>query len=176
MRASLAPPEPDDDDRELAAQLTDAMTPEAMALALAQALKAELPAAEDLIATPKRGERSDGPPPPREGFEDSVWFRINAGRNHNADARWLLPVICRYGHLTRGEIGAIRIATHDSYFEVKARSADGFVKALRRAKIAPEDEGLLIAKAQPRGEAAPRRDGPSLQRPRHQHRRKGRSG
>ena len=144
-----------------------------MALALARALKTDLPAPEDIL-TGERPQRhaGDGPPPPREGFEDSVWFRINAGRRHNADPRWLLPTICRYGHLTRGEIGAIRIATHDSYFEVKSRSAPGFVKALRRAKIAPEDEGMVIEQAQPRGEQAPRTEGfrqraPQGKHPRH---------
>jgi ATP-dependent RNA helicase DeaD len=76
---------------------------------------------------------------------------INAGRRHNADPRWLLPLICRYGHVHRGEIGAIRIAANESYFEVTQRATPGFIKALRRAVIAPEDQGLLIEQAQPRG-------------------------
>ena len=79
------------------------------------------------------------------------WFRINAGRRHNADPRWLLPLICRYGHVGRDEIGAIRIAANESYFQVSERATPGFIKALRRATIAPEDEGLVI-------EPAPRRE------------------
>ena len=68
---------------------------------------------------------------------------INAGRRHNADPRWLLPLICRYGHVGRNDIGAIRIAANESYFEETQLATPGFVKALRRATIAPEDEGTL---------------------------------
>ena len=148
--AQLAQPEEgDDDDRELARQLTDALTPEAMALALARSLKADLPAAEDILAQGARRD-ADGDAGPRAGFEGSTWFRMNAGRRHNADPRWLLPLICRYGHVHRGEIGAIRIAANESYFEVAARAVPGFQQALRRAVIAPEDEGLVIDMAEPR--------------------------
>ena len=79
---------------------------------------------------------------------------INAGRRHNADPRWLLPLICRYGHVGRNDIGAIRVAANESYFEVTQRAAPGFIKALRRATIAPEDEGLVIEQAPPRAEVA----------------------
>ena len=82
---------------------------------------------------------------------------MNAGRRHYADPRWLLPLICRYGHVGRNEIGAIRVAANESYFEVTQRATPGFIKALRRATIAPEDEGLIIEQAEPRGEAAPSR-------------------
>ncbi|MEO7505218.1 MAG: DEAD/DEAH box helicase [Sphingomicrobium sp.] len=161
--AQLAQPEEgDDDDRELARQLTDALTPEAMALALARSLKADLPAAEDILAQGARRD-ADGDAGPRAGFEGSTWFRMNAGRRHNADPRWLLPLICRYGHVHRGEIGAIRIAANESYFEVAARAVPGFQQALRRADIAPEDEGLVIDMAEPRDpiEAARPRGGKS---------------
>ena len=72
---------------------------------------------------------------------------INAGRRHNADPRWLLPLICRYGHVSRNEIGAIRIAASESYFEVTQRATPGFIKALRRATIAPEDQGMEACSA-----------------------------
>jgi ATP-dependent RNA helicase DeaD len=57
----------------------------------------------------------------------------------------------------RNDIGAIRVAANESYFEVTQRAAPGFLKALHRATIAPEDEGLIIEQAEPRGEPAPRR-------------------
>ena len=82
---------------------------------------------------------------------------INAGRRHNADPRWLLPVICRYGHVSRNDIGAIRIAANESYFEVTQRATPGFIKALRRAVIAPEDEGMIIEQAPPRSMEADQR-------------------
>jgi ATP-dependent RNA helicase DeaD len=88
---------------------------------------------------------------------------INAGRRHNADPRWLLPLICRYGHVNRKEIGAIRIAANESYFEVAERAAPGFIKALRRATIAPEDQGMVIEQAQPRDALATQRPQQSAQ-------------
>ena len=155
------PADPEDDDLELAKALTDALTPEAMALALAKALKSDLPAPEDILPQGAREDRGHDAGP-RPGFEGATWFRMNAGRRHNADPRWLLPLICRYGHVGRNEIGAIRIAANESYFEVTERATQGFLKALRRAVIAPEDEGLIIEMSEPRGPApsAPRGGAP----------------
>jgi ATP-dependent RNA helicase DeaD len=145
------PVEPDEDDQALARQVMATLPPEAIAAALVRALRSEMPAPEDLLDGGE-GRPADGGP--RAGFENAKWFRINAGRRHNADPRWLLPVICRYGHLGRTEIGAIRIAANESYFQVTERSAQNFIKALKRATIAPEDEGLLIDIAEPRSEEA----------------------
>jgi ATP-dependent RNA helicase DeaD len=141
------PVEADEDDRALAQELISQLSPEAIASALVRSLRTDLPAPEDILASGGREERSEGP---RAGFEGSTWFRINAGRRHNADPRWLLPLICRYGHVSRNDIGAIRIAANESYFEVTQRATPGFIKALRRAVIAPEDEGLVIEPAPPR--------------------------
>ena len=143
------PLELDEEDRELAVQLMDRLSPEAMAAALIRSLRSEMPAPEDILGQAQRDERGRDKVH-RAGFEDASWFRINAGRRHNADPRWLLPLICRYGHVTRAEIGAIRLAANDSYFQVSERAKPGFIKALRRAVIAPEDQGLVIELAEPR--------------------------
>ena len=34
---------------------------------------------------------------------------MDIGRSQNADPRWILPLLCRRGHITRNEVGAIRI-------------------------------------------------------------------
>jgi ATP-dependent RNA helicase DeaD len=34
---------------------------------------------------------------------------MDVGRDGNADPKWLLPFLCRRGHVTRAEIGRIRI-------------------------------------------------------------------
>ena len=94
---------------------------------------------------------------------------MDIGRRHNADPRWLLPLICRRGHVSRNEIGAIRIAANESYFEVTARATPGFIKALRRATIAPEDDGMVIETAPPR--EAPAARPPSNYRPERAHER-----
>ena len=150
LLATLSVPiELEDEDRELAAQLMEQLAPEAIAAALIRSLRTDMPAPEDILASGRRDERgTEGGP--RPGFEGASWFRLNAGRRHNADPRWLLPLICRYGHVTRTEIGAIRLAASESYFQVSERATPSFIKALRRATIAPEDQGLVIELAEPR--------------------------
>jgi ATP-dependent RNA helicase DeaD len=145
-----APAELEEEDQELAEQLMQKLAPEAIAAALVKSLRTDMPAPEDIL---RPGERPERDPGPRPGFENANWFRLNAGRRHNADPRWLLPLICRYGHVGRTEIGAIRIAASESYFQVSERATPGFIKALRRATIAPEDQGLVIEPAPPREES-----------------------
>ncbi|MFL6738393.1 MAG: DEAD/DEAH box helicase [Sphingomicrobium sp.] len=150
LLASLsAPMEFDDEDRQLASQVMAQLSAEDIAVALVRALRTDLPAPEDILAPGGREDRGESGP--RQGFEGSTWFSINAGRRHNADPRWLLPLICRYGHVGRNDIGAIRVAANESYFEVTQRATPSFIKALRRATIAPEDAGLVIEQAEPRG-------------------------
>ena len=171
LEALSVPVELEEEDRELAAQLMNQLTPDAITAALIRSLRIDMPAAEDILVS-GRDERG-GEKGSRAGFEDATWFRINAGRRHNADARWLLPLICRYGHVTRAEIGAIRVAANESYFQVSERFRPGFVKALRRATIAPEDQGLVIELAEPRGKKSslrrelPRASARPKKKPRH---------
>ncbi len=56
------------------------------------------------------GDRDVRPSRPRrEDPRPMTWFRINIGRNRNADPRWLLPLICRAGGVSKSEIGVIRV-------------------------------------------------------------------
>src|SRR6478672_9692486 len=165
LTALSAPVELDDDDKELAAQLMQQLAPEAIVAALIRSLRTDLPAPEDILPSGRRDERS-GEGNARAGFEGATWFRLNAGRRHNADPRWLLPLICRYGHVGRTDVGAIRIAANESYFQVSERATPGFIKALRRATIAPEDQGLVIEPAPPRDQGSTRRPALAHERPR----------
>jgi ATP-dependent RNA helicase DeaD len=134
----LAPVEVGEDDRALAARLMAERSPEDIAAALVHAHRARLPEPEELLAS----EPSAEPRGPRPGFEGSVWFRMNIGRHQNADPRWVLPLLCRRGHVGRGEIGAIRIAASETLFEVPAALAARFLEAVRRT--ANEDDGVDI--------------------------------
>src|SRR5215217_9515761 len=128
LATAAAPVELEDEELELARRLVEKLPPEAIAAALVRSLRTDMPAPEDIIGGAARAERS-GDGGPRPGFEGASWFRINAGRRHNADPRWLLPLICRYGHVTRTEIGAIRLAANESYFQVSERATPAFVAA-----------------------------------------------
>jgi ATP-dependent RNA helicase DeaD len=132
LAALLAPAEIDEEDRALARTLLERKTPEEIAAALVRTHRARLPAAEELAdggAAPPPGGRTAGP---RPGFEDTIWFRMDIGRRHNADPRWILPLLCRRGHITKNEIGAIRINAGDTLFEVPRTAAGRFAAALKR--------------------------------------------
>ncbi|MFM2370800.1 MAG: hypothetical protein RIS85_522, partial [Pseudomonadota bacterium] len=130
--------------RETAERLVATMDPMAMALALVQAQKKGIPEPEELISQSPADARTQSGH--REGFDDTVWFHMDIGRRQNADPRWLLPLICRRGHITRNEIGAIRIAATETFFQIPRAIADRFAEALRRTgQAGAEDEtGITI--------------------------------
>jgi ATP-dependent RNA helicase DeaD len=74
------------------------------------------------------------PRPVRDHGRDMVWFRVNIGRERNADPRWLLPLLCRAGDVTKSEVGAIRIFDRDTRFQIAAEFADKFEEAARNMK------------------------------------------
>ena len=120
--------------------------------ALVRGRRADLPAPEDLVGPapypmregPMRGgPMRDGPAPraaARAGFENSAWFTIDIGRSKNADPRWLLPMICRRGQVTKRDIGAIRVFDRETRFEIVQGSASRFLDALQGSP----DDGVHI--------------------------------
>ncbi|HEX8056896.1 MAG TPA: C-terminal helicase domain-containing protein, partial [Novosphingobium sp.] len=164
LEALLAPVEIEDTDRELVNRLLAERTPEEVAAALVQAHRARMPEPEELLAT-------EAPPPkgPCEGFEGSSWFRLNVGRRHNADPRWILPLLCRRGHVSRSDIGAIRLAANETLFEIAGPAAARFLEAVQRTS--EEDDGVEIVPA----DGAPREEARRNRRD-HQHTGPARSG
>lgn len=81
-----------------------------------------------------------GPRPVHDDGRPMTWFRINIGRERNADPRWLLPLLCRAGGVTKAEIGAIRIFDRDTRFQIVSDAADRFSEA---AQTLPSNEGRI---------------------------------
>lgn len=137
MEKMLQPVEVDEDDLELAKRLMAEKTPEEIAAMLVQSHRAKMPAPEQML---DRGAQSKpAPGGPRPGFEDTVWFKMDVGHNQRADARWILPVLCRRGHITKNEIGAIRINGDDTLFEIPRRVVDKFTKAIAEKRSNGDD-------------------------------------
>jgi ATP-dependent RNA helicase DeaD len=150
--------DPSEEDLAAARALLTERTPEELAGALVRMYRARLPAPEELSepsAQPARTMRGDDSPPYRErsterrerpverhqgerrqeepmGREGTVVFRMNIGRNANADPRWMIPVICRRGGITKNEIGAIRILDNETQFEIVGHAAERFVAEARK--------------------------------------------
>jgi ATP-dependent RNA helicase DeaD len=77
-----------------------------------------------------RQEFDAGPARPREDFEGSVWFSLSVGRKQNAEPRWLIPMLCKAGKISKREIGAIKMQQTETFVEILESAADGFVSAL----------------------------------------------
>ena len=150
LAALLAPVEVDEEDRALGARLLAEQSPEDIAAALVRIHRSRLPAPEELVDA--RGSASPGKTDAhRPGFDDIVWFKMDIGRRHNADPRWLLPLLCRRGHITRNEVGAIRIAPGETCFQIPRALAQRFAEAVKRTADS-EGEGevnIVLAEGPP---------------------------
>jgi len=144
LASLLTPMEFSDQDLALAERVMAEREPRDIAAALVQSLRSRMPEPEELIGSSSNSSATDSREPraPRPGFEDSVWFRLNVGRNQNADPRWVLPLLCRRGHLGRGDVGAIRITAQDTLFEIAGQNAARFLEAVART-AEPDDEVVI---------------------------------
>ena len=131
---------------------------ERIAAALARLWGQDLPAPEDIQdpgdplgkgrdrnrvpgAWDPREPRAARPEAPRESRErrefEGPWFRMSVGRKSNADPKWLLPMICRRGGVTKREIGAIRVFDKETRFQISRQAVDGFIAAVAAAPAEP---------------------------------------
>ncbi|UVK39691.1 DEAD/DEAH box helicase [Mesorhizobium sp. AR10] len=114
---------------------------EQVAAAFVRLCRASRSAPEDLMDvapfTPSReklaGEKfacGDEAPSRRDDFGDSVWFSVSVGRRQNAEPRWLIPMLCRTGGITKREIGAIKMQPEETFVQIAADWADRFLAAI----------------------------------------------
>lgn len=144
------------DDLELAKALLAERSAEDIAAALARLYRARLPSPEDIIDPGERSsrprddrhrddraargdDRSERPraksgksSPKHVMAEPTVWFRAAIGRRKNAEARWLLPMICRRGGIDKRDIGAIKVMDTTTEFEISERVAESFAAKVKR--------------------------------------------
>jgi ATP-dependent RNA helicase DeaD len=59
-------------------------------------------------------------------------FQVSWGRNHGADPRRLLAIVCRRGDIKSKDVGAITIGGHSSMVEVNPKIAKAFSRAAGR--------------------------------------------
>jgi ATP-dependent RNA helicase DeaD len=152
-----------EEDLTVARELLTTKPAEQFVAALVRFQRGLRPAPEELTApliapatAPAR--RHDGP-------KQSVWFCLNVGHRDNADPRWIVPFLCRRGHITRAEIGKIRIFDEETRFEIAESVADKFATAARRPD--PQDPKIRIERSTgpERPSMPPPRHGPPRRRP-----------
>jgi ATP-dependent RNA helicase DeaD len=76
------------------------------------------------------------------GHGGAAWFTINVGRSKNADPKWLIPLLCRRGNITKNEIGKIQIFARETRVEIAPDTAPSFAEAIRRPD--PKDRNIHI--------------------------------
>ncbi|MGA0602067.1 DEAD/DEAH box helicase [Caulobacter sp. KR2-114] len=155
--------------------------PEQVATALLRLHRARLPAPEELMDDggyevrdqrpnnrERRAERQSftreregqaGAHPGQGRGAPGGWFRIKVGRRDDADPKWLIPVICRLGHVAKADIGAIRIFERETKFEIAPEALNRFTAAIN-AQGEAERERIEPAAAPGPRESGPRDGGP----------------
>lgn len=88
----------------------------------------------DPVARDRRNLPEHATGPSANGF----WFRINVGRRHRADPKWLLPMLCRRGNISRNEIGTINIFDRVTEVEILKEAAEHFANH-SQFPLDPED-------------------------------------
>ena len=141
------------------------VAPEQIAAAFLRQQLAARPVPEDLVPLPVAGmsagkpkrdrcaEEGHGPASAREprkpDMEGGVWFTLSLGRKQRADPKWLLPMICKAGGVSKRDVGSIRIDATQTRFEIAGDKAAGF--AGRIGEPGSLERGIVIA---PAGEAS----------------------
>ncbi|HEY0219041.1 MAG TPA: DEAD/DEAH box helicase [Afipia sp.] len=141
-----------EEDITLARLLLDERSAEDIAAALARLYRARLPSPEDILdpgqggksgsgksrdeRAPRNNDRNERERPQRaprsDAMEGGIWFRAAIGRQKNAEARWLLPMICRRGGIGKQDIGAIRIFEAHTEFEIASSAVNTFSAKIKR--------------------------------------------
>ncbi|WP_293903911.1 DEAD/DEAH box helicase [Phenylobacterium sp.] len=110
------------------------------------------------------GARPEGGPREEHGVGPAAtWFRLPVGRSKNADPKWLVPLICRLGHVTKKDIGLIKIHDNETKFEISPEVEERFRVAIKAAADAGE---IRINPASAPGPQGPRPSGPRPDGPR----------
>jgi ATP-dependent RNA helicase DeaD len=137
----------------VARRLLEERAPLLVAAALVRRERARRPSPEELPETARAAREVPAAPArtPRKlkGHQraEGVWFRLTLGREKKADPRWILPLLCRRGEVTREQIGKIVVLERETRFEIAKPAAGHFARAARRpdprmpgARIEPSEQ------------------------------------
>jgi ATP-dependent RNA helicase DeaD len=176
LEAAVSAPPVEQHEEPFIAELLEKVTPEQLAAAYLRQQLASRPIPEDVAEIPirpitprapkgERGFERDGSAPreprePRTEMAGGVWFKLSLGRKQRADPKWLLPMICKAGGVTKKDVGSIKIDETETRFEIAGDKADAYVEHLaergtgeKGVTIVPLD-GASSHRSAPRGKPA----------------------
>ncbi len=113
-------------------------------------------------SAPEELSPPDAKPAPkdRKPFGPSTWFAVSVGRAQQAEARWLLPLLCRAGNISKADIGAIRIQQSETFVELGTGCVAGFLASLKDGKTLQDGVTLRQLSGPPDLGAPARASGP----------------
>lgn len=111
-------------ERQSVNELVERFSPEQLAAAYVRQYNRAHSAPEELKDIQEAAPKQSAP------FGPSVWFSLSEGRNENASPRYLLPMVCKAGNITKSDVGAIRIVDDETYIEIRESSVAGFLEAI----------------------------------------------
>ncbi|SDP48072.1 ATP-dependent RNA helicase DeaD [Phyllobacterium sp. YR620] len=163
-----------EDETDFVRELLEKHSSEQIAAAYLRQQMAARPAPEELSSTPshvlepmrkggrfderpERGERADrGTRSARNTeFESGAWFSVSVGRKQRAEPRWLLPLICKAGDITKTDVGSIKILDTETRFEITVSKADDFLARIKQ--YGSGEKGVNITRSEGPGSAGARR-------------------
>lgn len=159
LNTVLAAAPPDEAETAFVAELLDQVDVQRLAAAFLRLQLSSRPVPEDIAPLPitereSRKPRSDRrfegdaapfdqPRHPR--IEGGVWFTFSIGRKQRADPKWLLPMICKAGGVSKRDVGTIKIDETETHFEISSEKAAQFTAAI--GKPGSTEKGIVIAPA-----------------------------
>ncbi|MEM1038690.1 MAG: DEAD/DEAH box helicase [Pseudomonadota bacterium] len=174
-----------EDEQQFAERLVAQFSPEQIATAYLRLSKAGKSAPEDIravaVTAPSKRDFKDGKGArherePRGGkasreFEQSLWITLSVGRKQNAEPRWLIPLICNAGEVSKPAIGYIKIEQNQTHIELDAKQADRFLEAIGPNQTLEKNVRVKVLDAKPafdtHAKSAPKTGGrPRFEKPR----------
>lgn len=146
-----APVTPEEAD--MVARITASHSPEQVAAACLRLFTAQHSAPEDLPTPEDRPQKREDT---RAAFGPSAWVKLSVGARDRAEARWLLPMLCRAGGLSKTDIGAIRVGDAATHVELSAPRLPAFLSAIGPDRVLEDGVTAAVADAPTESGQAPR--------------------
>ena len=148
------------DEHSFVQELLERYGPQQVAAAFVRFYRAGKSSPEELLAMEPRGnsKHRDFTAHTTLDSNNSVWFSISVGRKQKAEPRWLIPMLCKAGDITKRDIGSIKIQDGATYVELSVEVADRFVETIGPNRILENSITADRLEGRPEGAREPRNE------------------